>query len=47
MDAGDLAYQVTRFGRGERFCDGYNLGIVENGALLAALERAVVLASAE
>lgn len=46
MDARDLAYQVTRFGRGERFSEGYQLRIVESGALRAALERAVALAKA-
>lgn len=45
MDARNLAYQVTRFNRGERFSDGFGLRFTEDGALLAALERALALAT--
>lgn len=39
MSRDDLRHLVVRFGRGERFCDGYLLGLLRSGAFLAALKR--------
>lgn len=44
MAPADLAAQMTRIRRGERFSDGFWLRMVESGALLAALRRGLELA---
>ncbi len=44
MTPADLAAQMTRIRRGERFSDGFWLRMVEGGALLAALRRGLELA---